>query len=538
MSVRRRRERIRPHHDLATLPRSDRLDMYYSHFGLGQPPFRITPNTEFFFGGGNRGAIQEAMIYAVTQGEGMVKVTGEVGSGKTMLCNMLQARLPANVETVYLAHPNVPPEEILHAIAYELQLGIARDASRLEATHALQDYLLKRHAEGRRVVVFVEESQSMPLATLEEIRLLSNLETRNDKLLQIVLFGQPELDDNLREPAIRQLRERVSHSFRLEPLTAGEIHEYLMFRMRTAGYRGPDLFSKSVVKRVARASQGLTRRVNLIADKALLAAFAENTHTIRARHIDAAVRDSEFSRHTRFWRRWPHAAGAVVALAVVGGVGVALLWGSPGRHADPIGTGPAGAPVTAAAVGTPQSGESRHKETATEPDLRLAARGSEAAPSHDSARLAGAAATASLLAPTDGPRGELPAVKPAASLVEQRLAATRHWLARVDPNAYTIQLMEAEHEPQLLRDLRDIAKSVEINDVFLYRIDANRKASLAVLYGSFSDRRVAQDALDKLPPTLKANRPFLRNVRGIRGGVVQPRAPQTLGAHADLRDGG
>ena len=196
--------------------------MYYEHFGLTQPPFKITPNTDFFFGGGNRGPILEALIYAITQGEGIVKVTGEVGSGKTMLCSMLQTRLAESVETVYLANPSVSPEEILHAIAFELQLQITRDESRLAVMHAIQDYLLKRHAEGKRVVLFVEESQGMPIATLEEIRLLSNLETKSDKLLQIVLFGQPELDENLRQNQIRQLKERITHSFRLEPLTGPE----------------------------------------------------------------------------------------------------------------------------------------------------------------------------------------------------------------------------------------------------------------------------------------------------------------------------
>src|SRR5262245_23646556 len=167
--------------------------MYNNHFGLSQAPFKITPNTEFFFSGGNRGPVLEALIYAITHGEGIIKVTGEVGSGKTMLCHMLQTRLPSHIETVYIANPSVSPEEILHAIAFELQLGMGREASRLEAMQALQAYLLKRHAEGKRVVVFVEESQSMPLPTLEEVRLLSNLETKSDKLLQIVLFGQPEL---------------------------------------------------------------------------------------------------------------------------------------------------------------------------------------------------------------------------------------------------------------------------------------------------------------------------------------------------------
>src|SRR5688572_10385585 len=298
--------------------------MYYNHFGLSQAPFKITPNTEFFFNGGNRGPILEALIYAITHGEGVIKVTGEVGSGKTMLCHMLPKRLPPHVETVYIANPSVSPEEILHTIAFELQLAVDRGASRLEVMQALHDFLLKRHAEGKRVVVFVEESQSMPLQTLEEIRLLSNLETKNDKVLQIVLFGQPELDDNLRQPHIRPLRERITHSFRLEPLAPGEIREYLMFRMRAAGYRGPDLFSGSVVGSIARASLGLTRRVNLIADKALLAAFSENTHTIRPKHVAAAVRDSEFSQQARggsaprygWWGATLVAGGAALGIGV------------------------------------------------------------------------------------------------------------------------------------------------------------------------------------------------------------------------------
>ena len=203
--------------------------MYYNHFGLSQPPFKITPNIEFFFAGGNRGPILEALIYAVAQGEGIIKVTGEVGSGKTMLCHMLPTRLPPHIVTAYIANPSVSPEEILRAIAFELQLDVSRSPARLEVMQALHDYLIQRHAEGKRVVVLVEESQSMPLATLEEIRLLSNLETRNDKLLQIVLFGQPELDDNLRQPHVRPLRERITHSFRLEPLVQAEIREYLKY---------------------------------------------------------------------------------------------------------------------------------------------------------------------------------------------------------------------------------------------------------------------------------------------------------------------
>src|SRR3954454_6776036 len=294
--------------------------MYYAFFGLSQAPFKITPDTDFFFEGGNRGAVLEALIYAISQGEGIIKVTGEVGSGKTMLCRVLQARLPRSVETVYLANPSVSPEEILHAIAFELQLPIGRDAGRLVVMHALNEYLMRRHAEGRQVVVFVEESQSMPIATLEEMRLLSNLETKQHKLLQIVLFGQPELDDNLRKSEIRQLRERITHSFSLAPLSTEEVRAYIAFRLRAAGYHGPDLFNNAGVRYLTRATAGLTRRINIVADKALLAAFAENTHNVTLKHLRAAVQDSEFSSAGRYRRRprWVLPALGLSSLAAVG----------------------------------------------------------------------------------------------------------------------------------------------------------------------------------------------------------------------------
>ncbi|HWT29285.1 MAG TPA: AAA family ATPase, partial [Methylophilaceae bacterium] len=250
--------------------------MYYAHFGLKQPPFKITPNTDFFFSGGNRGAVLDALIYAITSGEGIIKVVGEVGSGKTMLCRMLQTLLPEKVESIYLANPSVAPEDVLHAIAFELQLKLPKNADRLQVMQVLQKYLLDRHEQGKQVVIFVEEAQGMPIATLEEIRLLSNLETKHDKLLQIVLFGQPELGINLNQTQIRQLRERITHGFNLGPLEEKDVGEYLIFRLRTAGYFGPHLFNKASIRRLYKASQGLVRRVNILADKALLATFAEN----------------------------------------------------------------------------------------------------------------------------------------------------------------------------------------------------------------------------------------------------------------------
>ena len=275
--------------------------MYYDYFGLKQPPFKITPDTRLFYPGGKRGEILEALIYAILNGEGIIKVVGEVGSGKTMLCRMLEKELPERVEIVYLANPSLSPENTLHAIAFELKLPVQSNTSRLQVMNKLQEYLLQRHAENRQVVVFVEEAQSMPVATLEEIRLLSNLETQQNKLLQIVLFGQPELDELISREEIRQLKERITYSFQLNPFDVDHIKEYLTTRLRACGCRLGELFTNAAIKEIKGYSKGLLRRVNILADKSLLAAYAANTHQISAKHVRQAARDSEF---VGLWQRF------------------------------------------------------------------------------------------------------------------------------------------------------------------------------------------------------------------------------------------
>jgi MSHA biogenesis protein MshM len=292
--------------------------MYLSHYGLNEPPFRITPHTEFFFSGANRGATLEALLYAISHDEGIVKVTGEVGSGKTMLCRVLVERLPKQVETIYLANPSLSRDEILHVIAADLQVE-SRGERVTILLRALQEKLIKLYAAGRRVVVLIDEAHAMPLETLEEIRLLSNLESNRHKLLQIVLFGQPELDDHLAAPNMRQLRERITHSFRLEPLVRADIDSYVDFRMRAAGYRGPTVFDPQAMRLIARASEGLTRRINILADKALLAAFADGTHQVSAHHAHRAIRDSEFAARRRSPQKWWLLAAGLAAGLIVGG---------------------------------------------------------------------------------------------------------------------------------------------------------------------------------------------------------------------------
>jgi len=273
--------------------------MYNEHFGLQQAPFRITPDTRIFYPGGGRGEVLDALVYAITSGEGIIKVVGEVGTGKTMLCRMLEERLPEHVDFVYLANPSLAPDDIVQAIALEMTLEYPANANRLQIMHLLQQRLLEKHAQNRQVVIFIEEAQSMPIETLEEIRLLSNLETKQEKLLQIVLFGQPELDDYLEQVNIRPLRERITHSFYLEPFSRHELQKYVDFRMRAAGYRGRELFRPNAYSGMARVSEGLVRRINILADKALLAAFAEGAHDVRRKHVRKAIDDSQFERRRR-----------------------------------------------------------------------------------------------------------------------------------------------------------------------------------------------------------------------------------------------
>jgi len=292
--------------------------MYLDHFGLNEPPFKITPVTDFFFPGANRAEILEALLYAITESEGIIKVTGEVGSGKTMLCRMLMERFPEKVEAVYLANPSLSREEMLYAIADGLNLNLEGQRVNI-ILQTLQNHLELKLKQGKRVVILVDEAHAMPLETMEELRLLYNLQVGNHKLMHIVLFGQPELNEKLSQPNMRQLKDRIIHHFSMLPLSKNIIESYLLFRMRTAGYRGPTPFSNAAATLIGKTSQGLMRRVNILADKSLLAAFVENTHNIEVRHVQAAIRDSELSPSKPAWwrRKGMGTAGILILLAAI-----------------------------------------------------------------------------------------------------------------------------------------------------------------------------------------------------------------------------
>ena len=445
--------------------------MYYEHFGLQRAPFGITPDTQLFYAGGKRGDVLDALVYAITHGEGIVKVVGEVGSGKTMLCRMLQTRLPQTVEVVYLSNPRIDPGDVIFAIAAELHLPLPSTASRLQVHHALQELLLARHAENRHVVVFVEEAQGMPLDTLEEIRLLTNLETEREKLLQIVLFGQPELDVHLADPRIRQLRERITHSFNLGPLAANVIAEYVGHRLRAAGHPNGDVFERGALGLLVRVSQGLMRRVNVMADKALLAAFADGQVRVTYRHMLAALLDSEYSAPLKSPRLWI-AAAAITAIAAI------IVW-SALRAAEPAAS--ASSPFSALAVGDP-------------------------APRIPSSTLATAI-------PQDPLRGE-----PLDVFVTTRLEHTRAWLRQADSNHFSIQVLRvtADALNDLERFLRGPESADFLDKLFIYQARHNGQDVYGVLYSEFTNYAEAKAALDALPAAVKRYKPVLRSVRQVR----------------------
>ena len=356
--------------------------MYLNHFGLTEAPFRITPHTDFFFSGANRGATLEALLYAITQDEGIVKVTGEVGSGKTMLCRVLIERLPPEVETVYLANPSLEREEILQAILDDLKFTVAGEQRASQLLRTLQEHLIALYGAGKRVVLLIDEAHAMPPETLEQIRLLSNLESNRHKLLQIALFGQQELDQHLGTVLLRPLRERITHSFRLDALVHADVGQYLMFRLRQAGYKGPDLFDRDALKLIAKSSEGLTRRLNILADKCLLAAYAEGVYGITRKQARAAIRDSGFAPLGAAGRAdwtpaWPparrHITVAAAAIALAAGGVVTGMKLSPAPNTAAPATIPAAIRPALNATPDPASNPAHDPAPSPASDLRATA---------------------------------------------------------------------------------------------------------------------------------------------------------------------
>ncbi len=289
--------------------------MYLRHFSLREAPFSITPDSAFFYPHEGAQAALNMLLVALRSGEGFLKIVGEVGCGKTVLCRQLLKTLQGECVTAYIPNPDMGPDDLLMALVHELGVDVSplvdgHQLPRHNVLNALRDRLLTHAAAGRRVVVCIDEAQAMPVGTMESLRLLSNLETEKQKLLQLVLLGQPELDEKLSRPEIRQLLQRITFSEYLGPMMGHQIPAYLEHRLATAALSkatDTQVFHIDAAQEVARFSGGVPRLVNVLAHKCLMLAYGENVHRVNLRHVRLAAADTPGVRvraRVPWWWRW------------------------------------------------------------------------------------------------------------------------------------------------------------------------------------------------------------------------------------------
>jgi MSHA biogenesis protein MshM len=315
--------------------------MYLQHFGLRETPFSLTPDTSFFFACSSYQEALNTLLVAARNGEGFIKITGEVGNGKTLLCRKFLATLSQGKQsttligtqnqsadaaaaqsfiTAYIPNPYLEPKSLLLALAEEFRVPLEKDADQHLLLKGLTRALLECARNGQRALVCLDEAQAMPLESLEVLRLLTNLETEKRKLLQVVLFGQPELNERLRHHSIRQLRQRISFQYDLQGLRKNELERYLRHRLAVAGFAGETLFSASAVGKLHRITGGTPRLVNIVAHKALMLAFSAGRQQVSARHIRDAAADTPEVR--RDWLPW---TVALTGAALMVSLGIARM---------------------------------------------------------------------------------------------------------------------------------------------------------------------------------------------------------------------
>lgn len=270
--------------------------MYLEHFGIKELPFSLTPNTQFFLSMASYHKAFNMLMVSIANREGFIKVVGEVGTGKTMLCRKVLNSLEEDATTyvtAYIANPVLSPKGLLLAFAEEIGLAEDIDTGHHSLLKKITKRLMQLSAEGTQVILFIDEAHAMPEKTLEALRLLTNLETEKVKLFQVILFAQPELDAMLGQPSLRQLLQRITFSYRLEPLDREGVERYVTHRLATAGYNGPALLSKRALDVLFQSSKGIPRVINILCHKALMVAYGKGDRTVDVEHVRRAVEDTE-----------------------------------------------------------------------------------------------------------------------------------------------------------------------------------------------------------------------------------------------------
>ncbi|GIU08157.1 MSHA biogenesis protein MshM [Shewanella sp. c952] len=289
--------------------------MYLQHFRLTETPFSLTPNTEFFFGLAPHVEALQVLQTALQTGEGFIKVTGEVGTGKTLICRKLINELPERFHCAYLPNPYLTPDELRWAVAMELGLKHSAQIGQQQLTGLIQQQLMALSAHGHSIILVLDEAQALPDDSLEALRLFTNLETESRKLLQVVLFAQPELDERLAQNKFRQLRQRITFSYSLRSLTLDESSAYIQHRLQVAGSEGETLFTPLDSKRLAKAARGIPRLINILCHKALMVCFGEGAAKISKQHVDAAIADTEDATVSKVSLLvWVLAIGAIIGM--------------------------------------------------------------------------------------------------------------------------------------------------------------------------------------------------------------------------------
>ncbi len=270
--------------------------MYLEYYGLKLAPFDLTPNPRFLFHSGKHREALNHLLYGIRERKGFVQLTGEVGAGKTTLCRALLEQLDGKFSTALILNPILNPNELIKAIATEFGLRV-KTLDRLDTVAAISEFLIHQVEAGKETVLIIDEAQNLTEELLEQVRLLSNIETDDRKLLQIILLGQPELRDRLNSPRLRQLRQRITVRYHLTPLTRIEVSHYIQHRLQLAGAHGIPFFTQPALWRVFGYSRGIPRMVNAVCDKALLAGFVEHSDRITHRMVGRAIRELEGKIH-------------------------------------------------------------------------------------------------------------------------------------------------------------------------------------------------------------------------------------------------
>jgi len=269
--------------------------MYEQFFGLNEQPFRLTPDTSYFYSFSDHQEALNTLLVALDMGEGFIKVTGEVGTGKTLLCRKLLNEIADNSDYVsaYIPNPAITPTALRYSLADELGIEYPRNIGQHRVMQLINNKLIEVKSENKKVILIIDEAQALPEDCLEAVRLLTNLETEKSKLLHVVLFGQPELDENLDKPSVRQLKQRITFTHEITPLTGPVVCGYLTHRLKVAGYTGPTLFDEVLCNKLYKLSGGIPRLVNILAHKCMLVAFGEGTAKITGKHLKKAAADTE-----------------------------------------------------------------------------------------------------------------------------------------------------------------------------------------------------------------------------------------------------